>query len=132
MIHDQLTPPPARRPMIEPALPLINVVFLLLIFFMMAGQVAPEYGVDAPRSEAADQREDPQLRTLVMHRDGTLETPEGALSRQRLGDWFQQHPDAPLRLLADGEVPLEQLRPVLAGLRQAGADEVRVVTRRPE
>ncbi len=132
MIHDQLAPPPARRPILEPALPLINVVFLLLIFFMMAGQVAEDHDVDAPRSEVADVREDPELRTLVLHYDGSLDTRTGTLPPEELGDWFRREPEAPLRLLADGSVPLEQLRPVLAGLRQAGADEVRVVTRRPD
>ncbi len=35
------SPDSGRRPPLEPVLPLINVVFLLLIFFMVAGQLAP-------------------------------------------------------------------------------------------
>ncbi|QIE55625.1 biopolymer transporter ExbD [Pikeienuella piscinae] len=33
--------PPVRRPMAEPFVPMINVVFLLLIFFLMTAQIAP-------------------------------------------------------------------------------------------
>ncbi|HBS14056.1 MAG TPA: biopolymer transporter ExbD, partial [Alcanivorax sp.] len=50
------SPDSGRRPPLEPVLPLINVVFLLLIFFMVAGQLAPrpEGDVEAPDSASAD------------------------------------------------------------------------------
>ena len=46
----------SRRPPLEPVLPLINVVFLLLIFFMLAGQLAkrPTVTVEAPMSQTAN------------------------------------------------------------------------------
>lgn len=33
--------PPKRRPRAESIVPMINVVFLLLIFFLMTAQIAP-------------------------------------------------------------------------------------------
>ena len=132
MIRGHLDPPEHRRPALEPALPLINVVFLLLIFFMMAGQVAPDHEVEAPRSEAAEREEDPQLRTLTLDADGTLADDDGPLELTDIEDWFRSEPDAPLRLLAHGNLSLDALRPLLLELREAGADEVRLITRRPD
>ena len=46
--------PTPRRPS-EPALPMINVVFLLLIFFLMSAQIAPPppFDIQSPEAEAA-------------------------------------------------------------------------------
>ncbi len=46
----------SRRPPLEPALPLINVVFLLLTFFMLARQSAklPTVAAERPLSQTAN------------------------------------------------------------------------------
>ncbi|MCU5781240.1 ferric siderophore transport system inner membrane protein E [Alcanivorax balearicus MACL04] len=63
-----------RRPPLEPVLPLINVVFLLLIFFMVAGQLAPRPTVDvtAPNSAEAATEEDPSQLMLILDKQGVL------------------------------------------------------------
>ncbi|KAF0807410.1 ferric siderophore transport system inner membrane protein E [Alcanivorax xiamenensis] len=63
-----------RRPPLEPVLPLINVVFLLLIFFMVAGQLAPRPTVDvtAPNSAEAATEEDPGQLMLILDKQGVL------------------------------------------------------------
>ena len=44
--------PPPRRPF-EAMVPLINIVFLLLIFFLLAGTIAPQSPVDVTLPEGA-------------------------------------------------------------------------------
>ena len=62
----------SRRPPLEPVLPLINVVFLLLIFFMLAGQLAksPTVSVDTPLSQSANGPEARDKLLLVLQKDG--------------------------------------------------------------
>lgn len=54
----RLLPPRPRRRLAEPVVPMINVVFLLLIFFLLAAQVGPRppFAVTPPvgRAEAAE------------------------------------------------------------------------------
>lgn len=54
---------------IENVLPLVNVVFLLLIFFMVAGTfTAPElYEVDVPYSDSRHMPEQGQLKIILDH-----------------------------------------------------------------
>lgn len=123
-----------RRPMLEPMLPLINVVFLLLVFFMVAGQLAqqPPVELDTPESDAHQQqmRETPRLSLNAggeLFLDGEpLST--GTLSR-RGGDLLAV--DKP-RLHADAAASSEQLRPVLKALRAAGFEAVQLITLRSE
>ena len=73
----------SRRPPLEPVLPLINVVFLLLIFFMLAGQLAkrPTVAVDTPVSQVANGQEAREKLLLVLKPDG---------------QWFAEDSDIPL------------------------------------
>ncbi|MBM7335181.1 MAG: biopolymer transporter ExbD [Alcanivorax sp.] len=147
------SPDSGRRPPLEPVLPLINVVFLLLIFFMVAGQLAPrpEGDATAPDSASAGTEEDLEQLLLVLDTDGRLlhdgqpvdadqvaelvrdyqaegdrKRAEEALIRQQAEAAEQQDP---VRLLADAGTPLKTLRQSLDLLRDAGVEEVRLVTR---
>jgi len=147
------SPDSGRRPPLEPVLPLINVVFLLLIFFMVAGQLAPrpEGDATAPDSASANTEEDLEQLMLVLDAEGRLlhdgqpqdagqvtelvrdyqargdrKRAEAALIRQQSEAAEQQDP---VRLLADAGTPLKSLRHSLELLRDAGVEEVRLVTR---
>jgi len=149
-----------RRPPLEPVLPLINVVFLLLIFFMVAGQLAPrpEGDVEAPDSASAETKENLEQFMLVLDQDGRLLHQGKPVDSGRVADLILEHrraaaldatattaetaaadqtPSAeadnngpqPVRLMADAGTPLSTLRDSLETLRDAGVEEVRLVTR---
>ncbi|AJD49163.1 ferric siderophore transport system inner membrane protein E [Isoalcanivorax pacificus W11-5] len=131
-MNGMLSQQPPRRPAMEPALPLINVVFLLLVFFMVAGQIsADKVTVEAPlsKSELAEESEGLML-TLDMQGQlthaGEPVTLEGIAAL--LPDSDGETPP-PVRLLADAGTRLQAMRPVLKALQQAGVEEVRLVTR---
>ena len=65
--------PVARRSKAEPVVPMINVVFLLLIFFLMSAQIAPSppFGVE-PAASASDTRTDAREATLWISAEGAL------------------------------------------------------------
>lgn len=140
------SPDSGRRPPLEPVLPLINVVFLLLIFFMVAGHLAPPQPVKVatPHSVSAATQDDPEQVMLVLKPDGTLffqgqevdpASLPALLHRQRAakptadGAPVTAHKPEPVRLLADADTTLKTLRAGLQALRNAGVAQVRLVTR---
>ena len=146
------SPDSGRRPPLEPVLPLINVVFLLLIFFMVAGQLAPrpEGDVEAPDSASADTEENLEQFMLVLDKEGRLLHQGEPVDPARMADLIREHRRAaapaeagaaqpedaadrdakqPVRLMADADTALSTLRNSLETLRDAGVEEVRLVTR---
>jgi biopolymer transport protein ExbD len=120
-----------RRPDIEPVLPLINVVFLLLIFFMVAGHLAPGLpaNVNPPESAAAAADSDEPIR-LVVDQHGNLFWQDEPMAIADMPDRLDGlRKDRPVQLLTDGKIPVVLLRPALEGLRNAGITDVLLVTR---
>jgi biopolymer transport protein ExbD len=121
----------SRRAQSEPTIALINIVFLMLIFFMIAGALAPTLDGDISLIDTAelDRRAPPD--TTVLRADGTMflrgeeVTAEQAVEASLLGS---NGPD--VRLVADRAVPAKTLMSRVAELRGAGANSVWLVTER--
>lgn len=130
----QLRIEPRRSPMLEPMLPLINVVFLLLVFFMVAGQVGPQPPVPlSTPASAGNQSPLAKIPRLSLDDDGQLYLDEAPLSPDRLRDeGGTLLPGPEPRLHADAAVTTAQLRPVLEALRQAGFESVKLITEKVE
>lgn len=114
-------------------LPLINVVFLLLIFFMLAGRLAASdpFRIDPPvsASEGLVTVEDLLVQVGV---DGRLalngeEMGEEALGAAVAGRISDGGP-APVRLKADGTVPATRVVAIMEVLRTAGVKSVQLLT----
>lgn len=134
----------SRRPPLEPVLPLINVVFLLLIFFMLAGQLAkrPIVAVDTPVSQVANGKEAREKLLLVLKQDGQwfTEDSDTPLTDDALAALINGLPsvaneatgkivkDAEVRLLADASITMASLRQRLEALQAMGVEQVRLVT----
>ena len=55
----------------ENVIPMINVVFLLLLYFMIAGNLQPDYDVEPPVS-STEAEPAKGIPTLSVHKDGTM------------------------------------------------------------
>lgn len=119
---------PRRRRTAEPIVPMINVVFLLLIFFLMSAQIAPPapFEVTLPQS-VGDERAAP-ADTLYMDADGRLafnaargEAVLGALTARATID-------EPLQIRADARLDARALARLLPQLATRGIAEVEIVT----
>lgn len=114
----------------EPSIALINIVFLMLVFFLIAGTVAPPLDPDVKLASAAELEAAPPPDALVLHEDGRLSfrgeeiTPDGYLASRR------QAADGPVRLVPARETPARGLMATVAALREAGADRIVLVTQR--
>lgn len=115
----------------EPTIALINIVFLMLVFFMVAGTLAPPLDSDISlvNTEDLDGRAPPNA--LVLHMDGRL-THRGAPITD-LADFLAAQPDADakvLRLVPDQSVPARLLVAHANSARAAGAQSVFIITER--
>lgn len=113
---------PRRRP--EPAIALINVVFLLLVFFLVASRIAPPLPEGLELVEAHGLTAAAPPGVLVVQADGSLwqagrPTDPGAA--------LEAADNGPLRVMPDRSLPATQLLGLARELRAAGAPEVILV-----
>jgi len=118
-------PPPWKKR--DSTIPLINVVFLMLVFFLIAGTVAPplDPNLHLVKTSELEGREPPDA--LVLHADGSLSfrgqptAPDAHVAAYGTG---------PNRIVPDRDVPAQRLMEVTGALRRAGATSVILVTER--
>lgn len=118
-----------RRPPRDPTLALINIVFLMLVFFLVAGQVAPPLDPSLTLVRTADLAAAPPPDALVIHADGRI-AHRGA-DVADLAGWLAAQPDdsrAVLRLVPDRDLPAERLVSIGRAALQAGAGRIVIVT----
>jgi biopolymer transport protein ExbD len=120
-----------RRAQSEPTIALINIVFLMLIFFMIAGALAPTLDDEIKLISTDDLAGRPPPNTTVLREDGTLYlrgetvTVEQAVAASLAGE-----NGLDVRLVADRAVPANLLMERVGELRVAGATTVWLVTER--
>ncbi|MES1923853.1 biopolymer transporter ExbD [Salinisphaera sp. T31B1] len=126
-----IAPPKRPRSSEDNILPLINIVFLLLIFFMLAGVLAqhPPFALDPPSTESTEASTQLDREVLSIAADGRLafggEPIESAQLSARLADWPH---DKPLQIRADGKLKADALTGLFDTLRGAGIAEVNLLT----
>jgi biopolymer transport protein ExbD len=143
----RFTRPQTRLDLDDALIPLINVVFLMLIFFMIVGQVsAPDaLRVDPPTSGQGTPSLHDELLVLISS-DGQIAIDGQAVTgpaldrrlARRIEQWQAQHPAdgtttalPAVTLKADAALSHADLRQVLDRLRAAGIERVRLLAHRP-
>ncbi|MBR3370382.1 MAG: biopolymer transporter ExbD [Rhodobacteraceae bacterium] len=115
---------PRARP--EPNIALINIVFLMLVFFLIAGSLAPRPDPEVTLVSLSDIATAPPSDALVLLADGTLRLDGQAVS---LPDAVAQlADDAQVRLLPDRAAPAAQLVQTAQALRMGGVGKLVLVT----
>ena len=115
----------------EPTIPLINVVFLMLIFFMVAGQISPPMEGELSLVETADLDGRAPPDALVIRADGSLRYRDrDVASAASYVDDLPEAERAAVRVVPDRDLDAARLVQVAAELRGAGAERVRLVTER--
>ena len=114
-------------------IPLINIVFLLLVFFMVAGQISSitDPGIEAPTSESQKPVEAAELE-LVMKADGSLTLGGQPLVLDELKPSVQNAmataTELRVALKADRSVKASDLDPVLTVFREQGVSTITLHT----
>ena len=113
-------------------IPLINVVFLLLAFFIIAGtfRAADTLVIEPPVAETGGTL-DPESKTLFMGRDGKLALDNQIVSAdqavERLSAWLARDPDGEVHIKADAKVTARDILPLLRQLSDAKITSVRLI-----
>lgn len=119
---------PPKRKSGESVIPMINVVFLLLVFFLMTAQIAPPepFEVIPPASEA----EGPALGRSILHVSATGEMVfEEAVGQTAVLSALSGFPEEePLMLRADRGVSAETIAALLPKLAAAGVRSLKLVS----
>lgn len=119
-----IRPSPTRRTR-DATIAMINVIFLMLIFFLIAGTVAPpmDPGLELVDTSGLEGREPPDA--LVLRQDGTLSfrgTPTDPAT------YMASHGTGPVRIVPDRNASGSRLIEVTGALRRLGAPSVFLVT----
>ncbi|GGY60108.1 ExbD/TolR family protein [Marinobacter zhanjiangensis] len=130
-----LTPEPFedRKTLLERVedslLPLINLVFLLLMFFIVAGQLTDTPLPELPEMTAAEAGEQPEA-DLVIDRQGRFLVTNEPVSLDNLASALPPagELDQPLRIGAAGITAMSELDTLFRRLEELGHDEVILLT----
>lgn len=147
----RFTRPRTKTPADDALIPLINVVFLMLIFFMITGQISPPDALHIdPPSSRQGQLSDPERVLLLMDASGRVALDGEIVPAAELGERLaarlaaaapvpvqepvqepEQEPEPPvgIRLKADAAVTQAQLRVLLDRLRALGVERVQLLSR---
>ena len=119
-------PPPSAEPNVAP---LIDIVFILLIFFVVTTTFARDLGIDVERPSAGTAAEQPaNVIRVAVGRSGELAVDGRPTSAWRLSaeveDRMLGHLDKSVLVVADRNVDAETLVEIMDACRQAGALQV--------
>ena len=120
------SPPSVEEPNVAP---LIDIVFILLIFFVVTTTFARDLGMDVERPSAGSAIEQPaNLVRVAIGRSGELAVDGRATSAWRLAaeveDRIAHYVEKSVLVVADRGVDAETLVDVMDTCRQAGATQV--------
>jgi biopolymer transport protein ExbD len=114
---------------------LVDIVFLLLVFFMLAGRItSPDpLAVKPPESTAEAAVDQGEIR-IVLTADGRVALNDKQVERDSLGlllkPQLAAEPNATIDLKADAEVATGEVIRVMKVLRDAGVKSVHVLTQK--
>lgn len=114
----------------EPTIALINIVFLMLIFFLIAGTIAPPSEPSIELVRLSDLDGSAPAETLAIYPDGrsVLEGVDVTPAEVELPE--SDGEETVFRLLPDRDLPAWKLLEIAAALEERGVTDLRVVTER--
>jgi len=113
--------------------PLIDVVFILLVFFMLAGAIEPSEPFPlAPAASTSEIRGDVQDFVVLIDADGRVALDDRELSRDELTDAVRaaltSRPGALIQVKPDAEAEAVTVIEVMEEIRDAGASYIVLLT----
>ncbi len=121
--------------------PLIDVVFLLLIFFMVTTTFSRETRllVNLPEANAEAAESDPAQIEILVARDGSFSINGRALINSRIQTLVQGleiesggNHNLPILLIADADATHQSVVTAMDGIGQSGFTRLNIATQRPQ
>ncbi len=119
----------------ENMIPLINIVFLILIFFLVASVVRPFSDREIRLAESAETKSPGAgTRMAVLRQDGTIFIGGSEVSKTELqsqfSDWVKEDPGRGVTLVADRDMDATALISIVTSANAAGVRDVKLLTRK--
>lgn len=114
--------------------PLIDVVFILLVFFMVAGAIERPEAIDiSPPQSDSEVAGDAEDIVILVGQDGSVAfqgrvLPNDAALVRVATIWFAASPDSSIQLKADASADAARVIQVMELLREAGAQYLVLLT----
>ncbi|MDF2368030.1 biopolymer transporter ExbD [Sneathiella sp.] len=126
----KLTPPKKLRSDPENTIPLINVVFLMLIFFLIAGTIAAPVSRELTPAETREMPTVPAKTDVVqIHNDGAIMYLGKRMSVDEVLEMFPAtEMSEPVKVIADKTLNAVRLVEILEKFRAAGHQKIRLIT----
>ncbi len=125
---------PEKKPPAENMIPLINIVFLILIFFLVASTVRPFSDREIKLAEAQDAKGTGVVaRMAVLRADGSVYLGGEPVTEEELSRQFTAwagEPERAVTLVADRGMPARQLIAFVTRANEAGLTDVKLLTRK--
>ena len=126
--------PPARKP--EPTIALINIVFLMLIFFLVAGTLSPPLDNDVSLISTIEANPSEPPNALFVTEEGEMRLRGSATDAQgfmlaraeTLGEDAAKQLE--IKVAADRDLPAAKLVDIVGALKAAGASKISIITER--
>ncbi|SFU00872.1 biopolymer transport protein ExbD [Pseudovibrio denitrificans] len=117
---------PQKRTL-ENTIPLINIVFLMLIFFLFAGSIDRDDAKNVSPAETQEQSSRELIAgALIIAPDGTMTQNEQPVQVENLAPF--EGSEEPLMVVADKALSGQTLARTLAALKKQGFSDVTLVT----
>lgn len=125
-----------KNSMDDNMIPLINIVFLMLIFFMVAGQISQSEPVKVKLPSSVSEKHKPETpAVIVISQDGKIAFEKAIIRPAELTalikNRFEQAKDKDeftLLVKVDGALPVDKLRAILSQIKQSGVKRVSLAT----
>lgn len=113
--------------------PLIDVVFILLIFFMLAGSIEPKEPFNiTPATSTAEVRGDVQDFVILIDKQGQIALDDRVIPKDDLSKIIREvmvaNPSALIQLKPDAEADAVEVIEVMEAIRDAGAQYLVLLT----
>jgi len=120
----------SKRSADDALIPLINIVFLLLIFFMVAGSIQPSIPVDIshPIANEVDNPIKPLAVQIVLTGEGTIYWNEQIVTIEKVQRVMQEQTPTQVNLHLAGSIKAIELEPLLNVLRAHKDTEISLIT----
>ncbi|HJO35510.1 MAG: biopolymer transporter ExbD [Pseudomonadota bacterium] len=123
---------PRRRPLLISLTPLIDVVFILLVFFMLVSNLTQWRSFPLATGSGAAGASDRGMIAFLQP-DGTARLGERTLAPAALAEAVvqarRQQPDQPLAVVPETQTAVTQVVRLLDALAAAGVEDVRLLRR---
>lgn len=113
--------------------PLIDVVFILLVFFMLAGSIEPEDAFAVrPTASSSDMRGDVQDLAILVGRNGDVAINDRPIARDSLEGEVREiltsRPEVLIQLKPDSSAEAKDVIGIMEDIRSGGASYIVLLT----